>query len=111
MSTFSPPFSVCSVKQKHSILLKYLPAWSGLTLNIAWPVVVRAVRFWRGIADLGPGARRDPDGALVGLEPPRQAGLDIGVEADPDLARDRARRALGALRGAAEARSTSQNKR
>ena len=37
------------------------------------------------------------------LEPPRQAGLDVGVEPDPDLAGDRARRSLGAQRSAVEA--------
>ena len=41
--TLSPGFSVCSVKQKHSILLKYFPAISGVTLKTAWPVVERAV--------------------------------------------------------------------
>ena len=29
MSTDCPAFSVCSVKQKQAIFLKYLPAWSG----------------------------------------------------------------------------------
>ena len=35
MRTLSPGFNVCSVKQKHSILLKYCPAWAGVTLNVA----------------------------------------------------------------------------
>ena len=38
ISTDSPGFKVCSVKQKHSILLKYAPAASGATLNVAVPV-------------------------------------------------------------------------
>ena len=30
--------AVCSVKQKHWILVKYCPAWAGVTLNVAVPV-------------------------------------------------------------------------
>ena len=45
MSTLWPPFRVCSEKQKHSILLKYLPAIAGLTLKVAVPVVGRATRL------------------------------------------------------------------
>src|SRR5438270_4109243 len=41
----SPGLSVCCVKQKHWILVKYLPAWGGLTLKAALPVIVRADRF------------------------------------------------------------------
>jgi hypothetical protein len=37
MSSVSPGFSVVSVKQKHSTLLKYAPAISGTTLKVAWP--------------------------------------------------------------------------
>ena len=44
--TVSPGFSVCSVKQKHWIFLKYLPTVSGVTLNTAWPVDGRAPRFF-----------------------------------------------------------------
>ena len=39
MSARAPGSSVCSVKQKHSILLKYWPAASGVTLNVAVPVI------------------------------------------------------------------------
>src|SRR3954449_12355204 len=42
----SPGFSTCWVKQKHWILVKYFPAWGGLTLNAALPVIVRAERFF-----------------------------------------------------------------
>ena len=45
ISTASPGCSVCSVKQKHSILEKYLPAVVGDTLKVAVPVVARAARF------------------------------------------------------------------
>src|SRR3546814_6257966 len=45
MSTDSPGFSVCSVKQKHSIFMKYLPASSGETLNTAVPVTLAAAWF------------------------------------------------------------------
>src|SRR3954464_1018822 len=40
MRTVSPGLSVCSVKQKHWILLKYWPVSSGGTLNAACPAVV-----------------------------------------------------------------------
>ena len=45
----------------------------------------------RAVEDLGLRAGLDPDRRLLRLEPPRQAGMDVGVEADADLARDRAR--------------------
>ncbi|PAV67337.1 hypothetical protein WR25_18471 [Diploscapter pachys] len=38
MRCVSPGFSVCWVKQKNWILVKYLPAWLGVTLNVAVPV-------------------------------------------------------------------------
>src|SRR3954469_1287775 len=41
----SPGFSTCWVKQKHWILVKYFPAWGGLTLKAALPVIVLAERF------------------------------------------------------------------
>src|SRR3954470_16338174 len=41
----SPGFSTCWVKQKHWILVKYFPAWGGLTLKAALPVIVRAERL------------------------------------------------------------------
>src|SRR3569623_3164217 len=41
----SPAFSTCWVKQKHWILVKYFPAWGGLTLKAALPVIVLAERF------------------------------------------------------------------
>ena len=46
--TLSPGFSVCSVKQKHWILVKYLPACSGVTLKVAVPVIGCAARRERG---------------------------------------------------------------
>ena len=39
ISTVWPGLSVCSVKQKHSILLKYAPVVSGVTLKTAEPVM------------------------------------------------------------------------
>jgi uncharacterized protein YcfL len=45
IDTVSPGLSVCSVKQKHSILLKYLPTVSGETLNVAVPVIGTVPRF------------------------------------------------------------------
>ena len=66
-------FSVCSVKQKHSILLKYCPAWSGLTLKIAWPVTGAAREVACAVDRRSRArARRDADRSLLGLEPPRQ---------------------------------------
>ena len=110
MSTFWPGFSVCSVKQKHSILLKYWPAMSGETLNTACAGDGPVAEVFGAVQDLGPRARRDLDHPLHRLEPPRQAGADIGIEPDPDLARDRARRA-SARRVVPPNPVTSQNKR
>ena len=39
MVTSCPGWSVCEVKQKHWILLKYTPACSGSTLKLAVPVI------------------------------------------------------------------------
>ncbi len=36
-SLLSPGNKSCSVKQKHSILLKYFPIWRGVTLKVAVP--------------------------------------------------------------------------
>src|ERR1043165_10092058 len=35
----------CSVKQKHWILVKYCPAWAGVTLKVAVPVTGRSARL------------------------------------------------------------------
>src|SRR5204862_3506689 len=40
-----PGLSVCSVKQKHWILVKYCPAWLGVTLNVAVPVTAWSERL------------------------------------------------------------------
>src|SRR6185503_17231036 len=58
----------------------------------------------RAVEDLRLRARLDADRGPLGLEAPRQAGMDVGVEANADLARYRPRRAFGALRRAVEPR-------
>ncbi len=55
------------------------------------------------VEDLGPRARSDANGRLLGLEAPRQAGVNVGVEAHADLSRHGARRLLRALRSPGEA--------
>src|ERR1044072_9960418 len=40
-----PGDSLCSVKQKHWILVKYWPAWTGVTLKVAVPVTGRSARL------------------------------------------------------------------
>ena len=74
-----------------------------MTLNTAWPVHRPRAEVLRAVEDLGLRARLDLDRRLLGLEPPRQAGMGVGVEADADLPGDGAGRALGAQRRSAEA--------
>ena len=84
MSSDCPGSSRCSVKQKHSILLKWMPIASGATLNAAVPVtgrvggVRRPVEGQRVLADL------DVDLVLQRLEPPRQRRVHVGIEAHRD---------------------------
>ncbi len=93
MRTVSPGFSVCWVKQKHWILVKYLPTNTGVTLNVAVPVdfVIRSVGGGeeRHVAPADVDRVRSP----LGLELPGDALGDIAVEGDGDLLADAARRA------------------
>ena len=96
------------MKQKHWILLKYLPACVGVTLNVAVPVTGPARLVARVEGRHVARADRDRVGHDVGAEIPRQAGGDVAVEADRDrLARDgldrRGLSLVDPLGGAAEA--------
>ena len=92
MSTFWPGCSVCSVKQKHWIFLKYLPTMSGETLYTACAGDRPRAEVLRPVENLRLRAGRDVDRQLLRLEPPRQARMGVGVELNLELARDRARR-------------------
>jgi hypothetical protein len=105
ISTFCPPVSVCSVKQKHSSLLKYCPALGRRDVEAGGAGGRPRGQVLGGVIGHDPLARHDLGLVGLGLELPRQGGIDIGVEAHPDRRQRglRARRRIGPHRGPAKA--------
>ena len=84
MRICSPGFSVCWVKQKHWILVKYFPAWSGGHVegrgagDRVRRIILRDEDCHVACADA------DRIGGMFGIEFPRQLGRHIGIEAHRD---------------------------
>ena len=66
MSIVCPGWSVWRLKQKQAILLKYLPAWAGLTLKVAIPLIGWSERFSAMKTDMSRAPMLNGAGKLIG---------------------------------------------